>query len=294
MPIPGRVALATVMLALAPLGCFREEPPPADWARCAVNSDCVLRADSCCAPCGAPGLDDVDAVHQARTEEHFRDVCPSPTPCPLCPVANNPDLLATCEAWACEAVDIRRHFASTCASDDDCRLRVAGCCECGGSTAPADLIAIAWLGEAGYRQLVCDPEQACPECAPVYPDEVEAWCASDGHCDIRAATGCDEDCATVGLSCCAGRCVATYNDIFNCGACGVVCSGEHPYCAGTACGAPPCVLDGCPPPALCCGDECCADGALCCTVPGPGPASFPSCVVPDETATCPIGCPLCV
>jgi hypothetical protein len=78
--------------------------------------------------------------------------------------------------------------ALACAADSDCRLRVTGCCECGGSTASWDLIAIAHDGEADYQALVCDPEQACDECAPVYPVDVEAYCATDGHCATRRVT----------------------------------------------------------------------------------------------------------
>ena len=32
------------------------------WASCEVTSDCLLTAAGCCAPCGQPELDDMDAV----------------------------------------------------------------------------------------------------------------------------------------------------------------------------------------------------------------------------------------
>jgi len=35
--------------------------------------------------------------------------------------------------------------------------------------------------ESLFQPLVCDPLQACPECAPVYPPEYSADC-SGGHC----------------------------------------------------------------------------------------------------------------
>lgn len=160
---------------------------PAAWASCTVNSDCTLGANSCCGVCGAPPLDDVDAVNKEQLEAHFNAVCPEPLPCRNCGMTNNPNLLSTCSAGACKAVDVRHDSVSECTTDDDCRLRVTGCCECGGSTASGDLIAINILsGDDEYRALVCDENTACPECAPIYPTDVEAYCARDAHCAVRA------------------------------------------------------------------------------------------------------------
>jgi hypothetical protein len=159
--------------------------PPVGWEVCELNSDCALTAASCCGVCGEPALGDVDAVNRERLDQHLEDVCPDPQPCPKCAVATNPDLHATCDNGACLALDIRAHGASACSADDDCRLRVTGCCECGGSTASWDLIAIRSDGEATYEALVCDPAWACDACVPVYPPDVEAYCATDGHCATR-------------------------------------------------------------------------------------------------------------
>lgn len=159
-----------------------------DWSGCELNSDCVLAAASCCAVCGEPALGDVDAVNRARLDAHSEAVCPNPVPCPKCAEATNADLHATCNDGVCLALDIRDEEASACSSDDDCKLRVTGCCESGGSTAAWDLIAIARAGEPAYQALVCDPEQACDECAPIYPTDMEAYCATDGHCATRPQT----------------------------------------------------------------------------------------------------------
>jgi hypothetical protein len=151
------------------------------WAVCARNSDCTLAPDSCCGVCGMPSVEDVDAVNEDRLDEHFRDVCPIPGACPACLTQDNPDLHATCASGVCRALDIRRDAVSACQTDDDCRLRVKGCCECGGD----GLIAMNGSKESGYGALVCDPMQPCPACAPIYPDDREARCGNDGHCEVR-------------------------------------------------------------------------------------------------------------
>jgi hypothetical protein len=71
-----------------------------------------------------------------------------------------------------------------------------------------------------------------------------------------------------------------------------VCQGAHPFCDGTNCATPPCSTMGCMGPEFCCGDECCAQGQLCCDVPTGGPSSGPACTDPVN-GTCPVGCPLC-
>lgn len=157
------------------------------WASCSVNSQCVIAANSCCGTCGEPSVDNVDGVNAAHLDEHLKAVCPAPVPCPKCATQDNPDLHATCAEGSCRALDIRKDETSACARDEDCRLRVKGCCECGGSTAVEDLIAVNVSQEFHYAGLVCDPMQACAECAPVYPASVEAYCGGDGHCDVRQA-----------------------------------------------------------------------------------------------------------
>ncbi len=279
-----RISIGFSIVALGlPSACGKSEPDdggPADWAACELNSDCVLSAASCCGVCGEPALADMEAVNRQRLDAHFSDVCPEPLPCPQCATSPNPFLQATCGNGTCLALDMRMHPAAACTIDDECRLRVTGCCECGGSTASWDLIAINRENEALYAGLVCDPGQACAECAPIYPTDVEAFCAADGHCATRPASDCDVTCAEQGLTCCSGMCVLTSNDIFNCGGCGNVCPDSAPYCDGHGCTATPC--------------NDCAPGELCCTVPGPGPAGSPACYAPNEAGTCPVGCPLCL
>jgi hypothetical protein len=98
--------------------------------------------------------------------------------------------------------------------------------------------------------------------------------------------------------CCNGQCVATYNDINNCGGCGIKCTGTNPYCDNGTCGAPACMIK---PPlecnalgAFCCGTFCCSSQQICCIVDSNIPMTNPQCV--DKTVNngiCPIGCPGC-
>jgi hypothetical protein len=155
------------------------------WSACTVPTDCVLRASGCCGVCGQPELGDMDAVNQTRTDAHFDDVCPEPQPCPDCPQQFNPYLIATCESQTCTAYDTRQESFTECTQDSDCRLRTRECCECGGTTDPYMLIAIANSGEQAYSSLVCEPGMGCPECAPVYPDNAEAVCGESGHCEVE-------------------------------------------------------------------------------------------------------------
>jgi hypothetical protein len=96
----------------------------------------------------------------------------------------------------------------------------------------------------------------------------------------------------VGLKCCKGVCVNEMNDIHNCGGCNIACAGANPYCNNGVCGTPPCNGAACPASEFCCGTQCCMQGMLCCSVPGPVVMPGPTCNAPVN-GTCPVGCPLC-
>jgi hypothetical protein len=91
--------------------------------------------------------------------------------------------------------------------------------------------------------------------------------------------------------------VNTNNDPMNCGTCGTRCTGAKSLCSGGACVQPTCgtTVELCPPDSFCCGNACCAPGALCCQVDGPVSGGPPSCFQPTAAQpTCPQGCaPLC-
>lgn len=154
---------------------------------CTTPSECTLAANDCCGPCGTPTLDDYDAILTSRAAAHQHAVCPAPDPaCPDCVVMDDPNLGATCNAGRCEEYDVRQLPLSACTSDDACVLRTRDCCECGASTDPTNLVAIRGDARVEYASLLCDDLGACPPCEPIYPTDVEAYCADDGHCAIRA------------------------------------------------------------------------------------------------------------
>jgi hypothetical protein len=161
---------------------FEEDTSSADWSSCEQPSDCTLAFDTCCGVCGVPTLDDYDAINANESEAHRREVCPDPQPCPECVAQPNPWLVATCASTTCQGVDLRQSDATRCTQDSECRLRTQSCCECGGDTSRAGLIAVSVSGD--YQSIVCDPGTDCPACVPDYPDEAKAVCADDGHCDV--------------------------------------------------------------------------------------------------------------
>lgn len=159
----------------------------ADWAACSVPSDCVLRANNCCGACGAPTINDLDGVNKNKIKEHFSAVCDDPSPiCPGCPFISNPELLATCdESGQCRAVDIGAEDIAACNDHEDCIVRTPACCECGADMGMLSLVAIRADARDELEQIVCDPNQGCAECIPVYPETVIAFCDEDKHCALR-------------------------------------------------------------------------------------------------------------
>jgi hypothetical protein len=152
------------------------------WHVCDQPSDCELApADACCFPCSNASIDDLRAINGAHRDD-FYAMCDAPA-CPPCAPVLDPSFRPTCSDGMCDVVDVRALELSACNSDTDCALRVTDCCECGGDL--TSLIAIRADAGASYAELVCDPAQACDLCAPVYPTDVEAFCAADGHCGLR-------------------------------------------------------------------------------------------------------------
>ncbi len=122
------------------------------------------------------------ALHQDDVSAHYEDVCTDPVACPDCPSALNPDLFAYCDAGLCQGADVKGDPLGGCGSNADCKLRLGlECCECGNENGILTAIPIAY--EQKLQELVCDSDFGCPECAPVYPADTEAWCEA-GHCVV--------------------------------------------------------------------------------------------------------------
>lgn len=152
---------------------------------CSEPSDCIVVPAGCCGSCGAPTRGDAIAIARDQGATYRDRVCIG-VGCPACaPLFIDPTLVATCNAGQCEVIDWTAHTGSECTSNTDCAVRTPDCCPCGGDTDPGRLIGVA--SENAYAALVCDSDQACPECAAIYPSEVTARCHPLGHCETLDA-----------------------------------------------------------------------------------------------------------
>ena len=160
-----------------------------DFGKCTGPGACELVSRSCCGTCGAPTLADVIAIDRSEDSAYRSSICgPDPVGCPACAGRPNPNLQATCESGNCAVLDVRADAISACASDDDCQLRYADCCEACG--APAfGLIALRKDRAADYRAKVCAADVACPKCAVSYPASARAQCDATKHCVVTGVPG---------------------------------------------------------------------------------------------------------
>jgi hypothetical protein len=152
------------------------------YEACTGPGQCLALVPGCCGGCGAPTLGDVAGVNSTRVDEFRAATCGDPHPaCPACPTMLEPNLIAFCQTDRCTPLDVRKDDLSACSQDADCMLRDPACCEAC-NPQPFGLIAIAKAKAAEYRAQACTPSQACPRCAPVYPEGWAAVCSTDGHC----------------------------------------------------------------------------------------------------------------
>lgn len=185
----------TVVLAfLLVTGCFDAAPVAPtdgsaeaavpDWQRCSGFGACVLRPSGCCEACGVPSATDVHAVRGGATPEaeHREAVCPTPETCSGCVSTPNPALFPLCVAAQCEVFDVRAQPLSACTANADCTLLRRACCACEDT-----FVAVRANAVELFRSAVCDPSDTCTPCADPPPAELEAFCAPDGHCDVRSA-----------------------------------------------------------------------------------------------------------
>lgn len=157
----------------------------AGLAACGRTSECVVVPESCCGTCGMATAGDAIAVAAAKANEHRTAACAGQGGggCPLCAGQEDPTLLATCRSGECALVVLTTDPITECSASTDCRLRTSDCCECGGDTSVAGLIAVRADSESTYAEMACDDGQGCPECAPQYPAEASAQCLV-GRCTV--------------------------------------------------------------------------------------------------------------
>lgn len=152
----------------------------AGYDDCTLSAECLVRPASCCGSCAAATRGDAIGINQDRASAYVQDKCAG-VGCPACYMEQDPTLVAACRSGRCRVEDIRADDATACTSDSDCRIRTTSCCECGGDTDRAHLVAIS--DETRFSSLVCEGVEGCPECAPVYPPDVIARCSAEHHCE---------------------------------------------------------------------------------------------------------------
>lgn len=158
------------------------------WDKCKVSGECTLQVKGCCAPCGMPGINDMDAVNKSRTQQHQQEVCGEELPiCPACASIPNPDLLAACalDQEKCVVLEVSKSFFSECIQDDDCMVRAATCCGCG-PYEKGQLVALNKARNASYMsELGCDAVDCIPCDKPEIPLGIKAVCdPQTKHCKI--------------------------------------------------------------------------------------------------------------
>lgn len=195
---------------------------------------------------------------------------------------------ATCPSGSiCQSRDGR---FSVCAADAGTPTPDAGYCQTACDCSPG-LSCLNGQCIAAPQPEYCCASPKCPSGASCQnPDGTYSQC---GVTTVDAGNACP-NCQSW-FECCGPQCVNFDNDPFNCGGCGIVCSGTTPYCANRTCQAPPCFVDGgacATPEGICCGGTCCNAGDLCCELDGPIAGAV--CYTPTpQQPTCPLGCPVC-
>ncbi len=159
--------------------------PDAPFGECLTPTDCVLLPESCCGSCGQPSRTDIDSVPRSGVDAQRAMACADPVPCPACEGHPDPTLLPDCSMSTCTVLDLNPPAGpppglSACESDTDCIIRAASCCECGATITEQTVVALNAEIRGGYEAFVCEGDIGCPECAPVYPDNLVARCLGDG------------------------------------------------------------------------------------------------------------------
>ena len=166
------------------MAAFRECPSLRD---CTKHSECIVTGATCCQSC-ATERDEIVPVAKASSADAFDRFCEAPLPCPMCTAQRarmQARYLPVCghspaATSQCAMIDLAE---VSCTPEVGCRVRARGCCECGADVAVANLIAVPNSPEIP-RETLCDSDQACDDCLPVYPADVTARCGASGHCEL--------------------------------------------------------------------------------------------------------------
>ena len=203
LPRIAAVALTTVVAAATGCGAFGDGAaaqedgdsldPAATEPECALDSDCIAAASSCC-DCPAFAL-----PSSSRWDDSCEDVlCPISDDCGVAAVCRAGTCVLACEPVTCDEVCERGFVVgvsgclvcecgsaptSECSIDADCVEVPADCCGCarGGYDTALPAAAAADFSAS----LECGNEAACPE-VNVCDPTATARCA-DGYCALVAA-----------------------------------------------------------------------------------------------------------
>jgi hypothetical protein len=163
-----------------------------DPTSCSRSSECAVIDRGCCPGCGQDGYSLV-AVNMSQAGAYTEALACDVAACELCvgPEISAPRAWfgATCSAGRCVLFDTRESPATACDLDADCQLRMgAGCCEACGED-PANVIAYDRDGIL-LDQICGENPGNCPDCAAIYPPEVEAFCDA-GRCAVLSTLAGD-------------------------------------------------------------------------------------------------------
>ena len=149
-----------------------------DAPQCELPADCVIAPRTCCGECGAATERDSVAVPRVWRDEGRITCEGADMGCPDCFQETDPALIATCQAHHCRVVALARESITACATDAECVLRPAQCCECGASA----FLSVRRDSVDQLDRLLCGEEPvACPECVGRPPAGLLASC-TEGRC----------------------------------------------------------------------------------------------------------------
>lgn len=164
------------------------KPKLEDLQTCSKAGQCVLDAAGCCGLNCQPDSELI-AVRSGTQQDVILATCTDGDPghvmCPQCARQIEGAKQAFCRDGKCQVVDIPTDTISTCASNDDCILRYAECCQpCNGGSVN-QVVAISKSGEGELTIQLCTGSEACDKCLPSFPGTMHAICnQSTGHCEV--------------------------------------------------------------------------------------------------------------